>query len=130
MKTYWLLGRNSDEKVGENPKCVFSDITENDLKKSQILDTGKNGSDTRSLYSPVTFEDVAHSQGSIHSLKQSSTNMNNLNVGHERHGINNSPSKSTKGPGGEVDKIIKNAIHKDDNAKETVSSRSQTCMIL
>lgn len=67
MRTYYLLGRTSEEF----PKCPFTAIIEDEIQKSQDLTTDSvnltsAAPDTRSLYSPVTFEELARS---VHSTK-------------------------------------------------------------
>ena len=96
MKTYWLLGREQSEDSSNPAHCPFGSILLEELSKvtgkGEKLQNTKNSnefSEMRSLYSPVSFEDVKRSKSTTNTptaspshksniIRQSSNNYNDL----------------------------------------------------
>ncbi|KAL5006686.1 hypothetical protein ScPMuIL_015492, partial [Solemya velum] len=153
MKTYWLLGKRKDDLV-----CPFSGMRIQELERkleSHEQNVKKEKFDMRSLYSPVSFEDIVKSKSTSTTpittpvkKKNSDCLMNNneqwpSNVGlcvdadlekhnHIKHSdFSTSPSKQK-----DVNNMIKNAIHTCDRKynssceSHVQRQKSQTCFLL
>ncbi|XP_060566942.1 soluble guanylate cyclase 88E-like isoform X2 [Ruditapes philippinarum] len=106
MKTYWLLGRDPVEST--QAKCPFGSILLEELSKvksknEDIFTSSKSGglndqadfAELRSLYSPVSFEDVKKTMSNNASPKDSPAKKTNLSPRLHRHGKNNNHSEGT-----------------------------------
>lgn len=86
MKTYWLLGKDTNGDGEAVPKCPFGSILLEELSKVKGSDDFENRlnkknsandcetpafPDMRSLYSPVSFEDVKRSRSAGTSPRES-----------------------------------------------------------
>lgn len=148
MKTYWLLGREPVEN--SQAKCPFGSILLEELSKvkskgEDVFPAMKAGlnehndfPELRSLYSPVSFEDVKRTLSNTNTPRDSPVKRTNLTV-HERNKNNNSECTGAQTPNEhcpikETDMIIlkKNMLHKagDTNRLYEYGNTSKTCKIL
>ena len=154
MKTYWLLAKEPSEEAVS--RCPFGSILLEELSKVKGSDEYENNrnlrsaidydssphSEMRSLYSPVSFEDVKRTMASVDPPGESSTKLcqNNDqsrsrdNKNSEKLNGNRDFMLSSSGAGEVV--TVKNQIHFDPNRVNNTlyqnesEAKSQTCLIL
>ena len=146
MKTYWLRGRETVEDATST--CPFGSLLLEELSKvkgSEEIKNNKNRelvneADVRSIYSPVSFEDVKRTKDTIGTPNQSPAKHTNF-VHVQKMNISNNGYGSCpqSKPLMSVDKdlfIIHNKIQNNNDVekpsklfKEEVV-QSQTCVIL
>lgn len=153
MKTYWLLGKRKEEV---DLVCPFSGMRIQELEKkleSHEQNMKNEKFDLRSLYSPVSFEDIVKSKSAtatptttpVKKQNTDSTVNNNeqwtgngglrIDTDLEKHNhkiytdFGGSPSKQK-----DVNIMINNAIHtcdkKYNSSCEPQRQKSQTCFLL
>lgn len=151
MKTYWLMGREPVES--SQARCPFGSILLGELSKvkrsnDDVFPSTKSGLnehsdfvELRSLYSPVSFEDVKRTMSNNATPKVSPAKNTNLNQHLHGRSTNNNNSECTGSltptehfPVKEPDLIIikKNVLHDagDTNRLYEYENTSKTCQLL
>lgn len=152
MKTYWLLGRDPVEST--QAKCPFGSILLEELSKvntnkEDVFSSSKAAgvneqadfAELRSLYSPVSFEDVKKTMSNNASPKDSPAKKINSSPRMHRHGKNNNNSECTASQASSEHCPIKDKnmfiIRKNDLRKPNERNKmyeyqntSKTCQLL
>ena len=154
MKTYWLLGKEPSEEAIS--RCPFGSILLEELSKVKGSDEFENSinwrntsecdspphSEMRSLYSPVSFEDVKRTMSAVDTPRDSPSKLcqNNDHLkckDNKNSEILNGNREFLMNSAGTGDVMtIKNQIHMDPNRGNNTlyqiddRNKSQTCFIL
>jgi len=141
MKTYWLKGREPTENA--NPRCPFGSLLLEELSKMKGNDTNifasqnyntKNSNELgelRSLYSPVSFEDVKRTKSGTSTPGLSPARRNNANVPKDQN--NHSVAVLGPSPVHQITNKLQSVDHDVNKVQfkaNSFSQASRTCQIL
>ncbi|XP_067655948.1 soluble guanylate cyclase 88E-like [Haliotis asinina] len=151
IRSYWLLSKDTSSGDSGGPKCPFASYLEDEIKKINKVcqeDLSQSADGSRSVYSPVSFEDIpkstfnspVHVETSRPAKTNNTLNNNeaNKNVSREESPKKIQESRDTYSKPKDVG-MIKNPLHQPNRPpsansrgkkEDSEKPKSQTCCIV